>query len=53
VDDLVPAARQFTTPSVGAALARLDVAAERLEGNVGPELVLDVLAIHWTPVERG
>lgn len=29
-------------------LRRLDVAGERLEGNVSPELVLDVLALHWT-----
>ena len=35
--------------TIGAALRRLDVAAERLEGNVSPELVLDVLALHWAP----
>jgi hypothetical protein len=28
------------------------VAAERLEGNVSPELVLDVLAIHWVAPGR-
>ena len=48
IDDLLPAAGRLTTASVGAALGRLDVAAERLEGNVSPELVLDVLALHWT-----
>jgi DNA polymerase III delta' subunit len=52
VDDLVPAAARLSTPAVGAALGRLDVAAERLEGNVSPELVLDVLAIHWAPAGR-
>ena len=52
VDDLVPVAALLTTPAVGAALGRLDVAAERLEGNVSPELVLDVLAIHWSPAGR-
>ncbi len=48
IDDLVPAAGRMTTVGIGAALGRLDVAAERLEGNVSPELVLDVLALHWT-----
>jgi DNA polymerase III delta' subunit len=49
MDDLVAAAGEMTTPAIGAALGRLDVAAECLEGNVSPELVLDVLAIHWAP----
>lgn len=31
--------------TIGRALARLDVAGEQLEGNVSPELVLDVLAL--------
>jgi hypothetical protein len=52
VDDLRPAAARLSTPAVGAALGRIDVAAERLEGNVSPELVLDVLAIHWAPAGR-
>lgn len=48
VDDLAGPARRLDPASIGAALRRLDVAAERLEGNVGPELVLDVLALKWT-----
>ena len=48
IDDLAAGAGRLTSVSVGAALGRLDQAAERLEGNVSPELVLDVLAIHWT-----
>jgi len=51
-DDLAHAGARLSMPVVGAALGRLDVAAERLEGNVSPELVLDVLAIHWTPGGR-
>lgn len=49
LDDIVPVAAMLDTVAVGAALRRLDVAAERLEGNVSPELVLDVLALHWAP----
>lgn len=49
LDDIVPVAAKMDTVAVGAALRRLDVAAERLEGNVSPELVLDVLALHWSP----
>lgn len=49
IDDLVSAAGRLTTVGIGTALGRLDVAAERLDGNVSPELVLDVLAIHWAP----
>ncbi len=49
LDDIVPAAAMLDTAAVGSALRRLDVAAERLEGNVSPELVLDVLALHWAP----
>ncbi len=49
LDDIVPVAAMLDTAAVGAALRRLDVAAERLEGNVSPELVLDVLALHWAP----
>jgi DNA polymerase III delta' subunit len=52
VEDLERVARRLATPGVGAALGRLDVAAERLEGNVSPELVLDVLAIRWTAAGR-
>ena len=53
LDDLEAAARAMTTAAIGATLGRLDVAAERLEGNVSPELVLDVLAIHWTAAGAG
>lgn len=48
-DDLGQPASRMTSHSIGAALRRLDVAAERLDGNVSPELVLDVLALRWTP----
>ncbi len=48
VDDLAAPARRLDAAMIGAALRRLDVAAERLDGNVGPELVLDVLALKWT-----
>ena len=48
-DDLVAAADRIRIADVGAGLGRLDVAAERLEGNVSPELVLDVLALAWAP----
>ncbi|MEO8461605.1 MAG: DNA polymerase III subunit [Chloroflexota bacterium] len=49
VDDLQASSSRLDAVSVGAALRRIDTAAERLEGNVSPELVLDVLAIAWTP----
>ena len=49
LDDLVSSAARIDLATIGAALRRLDVAAERLEGNVSPELVLDVLALHWAP----
>jgi len=45
IDDLERVAGATTTPDLGAALRRLDTAGERLEGNVSPELVLDVLAL--------
>jgi len=45
LDDLERAAGRIDPRQVGAALRRLDVAGERLEGNVSPELVLDVLAL--------
>ena len=48
VDDLERVSKTLTAADVGSTLGRLDTAAERLEGNVSPELVLDVLAIHWT-----
>ena len=45
LDDLGAAAGRMDQRRIGAALRRLDVAGERLEGNVSPELVLDVLAL--------
>ncbi|HXI46073.1 MAG TPA: hypothetical protein VNH13_07215, partial [Candidatus Acidoferrales bacterium] len=45
LEDLELAATATSPARVGAALERLDVAGERLEGNVSPELVLDVLAL--------
>jgi DNA polymerase III delta' subunit len=50
LDDLGPAATRVDQRFVGSALRRLDVAAEHLDGNVSPELVLDVLAVRWTPL---
>ena len=49
LDDLTAAARQLPPPAAAAFLGRLDVAGERLEGNVSPELVLDALALRWRP----
>jgi hypothetical protein len=48
LDDL-----EAVAPRVGAAfpveqLRRLELAGERLEGNVSPELVVDALAVGWT-----
>lgn len=49
VDDLQDPSSRLDPVTIGAALRRIDTAAERLEGNVSPELVLDVLAIAWAP----
>lgn len=49
LDDLVVGAARLDLGAIGAALRRLEVAGERLEGNVSPELVLDVLALQWAP----
>ena len=49
LDELVAVAGRLDLATVGAGLRRLDLAGERLEGNVSPELVLDVLALHWAP----
>jgi DNA polymerase III delta' subunit len=48
LDDLEPAARRLPPAFAIDQLRRLDVAGERLEGNVSPELVVDALAIGWT-----
>lgn len=45
LDDLEAAAPRFDDRAVGRALTRLETAGEQLEGNVSPELVLDVLAL--------
>lgn len=52
LDDLHAAASQVTPRAAGGLLRQLDVAGERLEGNVSPELVLDVLALRWTALAR-
>lgn len=46
-DDLEAAAPAIGAEGAAEFLRRLDVAGERLEGNVSPELVLDVLALAW------
>ena len=47
LDDLEAAAGRLP-PTFGATqLRRLDLAGERLEGNVSPELVVDALALGW------
>ena len=40
-------ARRLPPAAAAAQLRRLDVAGERLAGNVSPELVLDALALEW------
>lgn len=45
LDDLEASIGRCDEASIGRALERLDVAGEQLEGNVSPELVLDVLAL--------
>jgi DNA polymerase III delta' subunit len=47
LDDLEAAARRLPAGFAAAQLRRLDLAGERLEGNVSPELVVDVLALGW------
>jgi DNA polymerase III delta' subunit len=47
LDDLEAAARRLPATFAPAQLRRLDVAGERLEGNVSPELVVDELALGW------
>jgi DNA polymerase III delta' subunit len=45
LEDLERASGGFDSARIGRGLRRLDIAGERLEGNVSPELVLDVLAL--------
>jgi len=47
LDDLEAAAEALTPDLAGSQLRRLELAGERLAGNVSPELVLDGLAIGW------
>jgi DNA polymerase-3 subunit delta' len=47
LDDLESAAGRLGPGFAAAQLRRLDVAGERLEGNVSPELVIDALALGW------
>jgi DNA polymerase III delta' subunit len=47
LDDLEAAARMLPAGFPAAQLRRLDVAGERLEGNVSPELVVDELVLGW------
>jgi len=47
LDDLEAAARRLPAGFAGGQLRRLDVAGERLEGNVSPELVIDALVLGW------
>jgi len=47
LDDLEAAAGRLPQGFAPTQLRRLDVAGERLEGNVSPELVIDALALGW------
>ena len=47
LDDLEAASRTLPGTFAPDQLRRLDVAGERLEGNVSPELVIDALALGW------
>jgi hypothetical protein len=47
LDDLEATAAKLPPAFAIEQLRRLDVAGERLEGNVSPELVIDALAIGW------
>ena len=48
LDDLEPAAARLGPGFAIDQLRRLELAGERLEGNVSPELVVDGLALGWT-----
>jgi hypothetical protein len=47
LDDLEAVAGRLQPGFAAAQLRRLEVAGERLEGNVSPELVLDELVLGW------
>jgi DNA polymerase III delta' subunit len=48
LDDLEGVAKRVGDAFAVEQLRRLELAGERLEGNVGPELVVDALALGWT-----
>jgi hypothetical protein len=48
LDDLELAGASLGPAFAAEQLRRLDVAGERLEGNVSPELVIDALLLGWT-----
>jgi DNA polymerase-3 subunit delta' len=52
LDDLAAVAPTLAPDRAGELLRDLDLAGERLEGNVSPELVLDVLAVRWVASAR-
>ncbi len=52
LDDLATVAPGLAPGRAGELLRDLDLAGERLEGNVSPELVLDVLAVRWVASAR-
>ena len=52
LDDLTTAAPSLSPDRAGELLRDLDLAGERLEGNVSPELVLDALALRWVASAR-
>ena len=47
LDDLEASGARLPGEFPARQLRRLDVAGERLEGNVSPELVIDALALAW------
>jgi hypothetical protein len=47
LEDLETATLRLPATFAAAQLRRLDLAGERLEGNVSPELVVDALALGW------
>ncbi len=52
LEDLRAVSGRLSPAEAGRILRELDVAGERLEGNVSPELVLDVLALRWVAGAR-
>jgi DNA polymerase III delta' subunit len=48
LDDLEAAAGRLPATFAATQLRRLDLAGERLEGNVSPELVIDALVLGWS-----